>query len=229
MAKPEAEINALIGTDTIFSGGKYYTSETVGNTKRINLIIENQGTDSTLKLTSVLSSNSTEFSVVSSPLSISSLSSDTIKIDFTPSAAGTRNSTITIANNDSTDNPYIIDFIGYGNGLATEPSTPSAATFSNISTYKYGVSITPNTPLADESYLVLFKNGSAPTGTPVDGMSYNPGDVIGNAKVAYVGKNLSYLSKETYANSTYHVAVYSSINMLRPPLMVSILFCESAE
>ncbi|MEN8795064.1 MAG: endonuclease [Flavobacteriales bacterium] len=209
LAKPEAEINALIGTDTIFSGGKYYTSETVGNTKRINLIIENQGTDSTLKLTSVLSSNSTEFSVVSSPLSISSLSSDTIKIDFTPSAAGTRNSTITIANNDSTENPYIIDFIGYGNGLATEPSTPSAVTFSNISTYKYGVSITPNTPLADESYLVLFKNGSAPTGTPVDGMSYTPGDVIGNAKVAYVGKNLSYLSKETYANSTYHVAVYS--------------------
>lgn len=209
LPKPEAEINALIGTDTIYSGNKYYTSETVGNTKRINIIIENQGTDSTLKITSVTSSNATEFSVFSYPLTVDSLSRDTIKIDFTPSASGTRLSTLTIANNDSTENPYIIDLVGYGNGLASQPSSPSALAFSNIKTYKYQVNVTPTTPLSDESYLVLFKAKTKPTGIPVDGTAYSAGESIGNAKVAYVGKNLSYLSKETYANTKYHIAVYS--------------------
>ena len=114
LAKPEAEINALIGSDTVFSGSNYYTFETVSSTKRINVLIENQGTDSTLTLTSVISSNPTEFVVTSFPSTIDSLSVDTLKIDFTPSAAGTRNGTISIVNNDSSENPYIINFIGYG-------------------------------------------------------------------------------------------------------------------
>ncbi len=209
LAKPEAEINAIIGLDTVFSGSNYYTSENVGSTKRINIIIENQGTDSTLNLTSVVSSNLTEFSVVSFPTTVASLSNDTIKLDFSPSAAGARNATLTIVNNDSTENPYIINFIGYGNGYATEPATPASVTFSDITTYKYKTTFVPTTPLGDESYLVLFKNGSAPTGIPADGVEYSAGESIGNAKIAYVGTDLNYLSKETYANSTYHIAVFA--------------------
>jgi len=209
LATPEAEINALIDNDTVFSGASYFTSETLGSTRRINLIVENQGTDSTLRISGVTSSNATEFSVVSFPSTVDSLSNDTIRIDFTPSAAGTRTSTISISNNDTSENPYIINFVGYGNGLATEPATPSSVSFSNVKTYKYEVNFVPTTPLSDESYLVLFKKGSAPTGVPTDGVEYSAGESIGNAKVAYVGKNLSYLSKETHANSTYHVAVFA--------------------
>ncbi|MFT4695464.1 MAG: endonuclease I [Urechidicola sp.] len=209
LATPEAEINAIIGVDTVFSGTKYYTSEIVGNTKRINIIIENQGTDSTLNLTSVVSSNTSEFTVVSFPSSIVKLASDTIKLDFTPSTIGTRLGTLTIGNNDSTENPYIIDFIGYGNGLATQPSSPASVSFSDIKTYKYKTTFAGTTPLSDESYLVLFKSGSPPTGVPIDGIEYSAGESIGNAKIAYVGKNLDYLSKETYANSTYHIAVFA--------------------
>ncbi|MEN8928733.1 MAG: endonuclease [Flavobacteriales bacterium] len=209
LAKPEAEINAVIGTDTVFSGTTYYTSEMVGSTRRLNVIIENQGTDSTLDLTSVISSNSPEFSVISFPSTIARLTSDTIKIDFTPTAAGARLATLTIANNDANENPYLINFIGYGNGLATEPATPASITFSDISTYKYKTTFAPTTPLTDESYLVLFKNGSAPTGVPTDGVEYSAGESIGNAKIAYVGNNLDYLSKETYAGSTYHIAVFA--------------------
>jgi len=209
LATPEAEINALIDNDTVFSGASYFTSETLGSTRRINLIVENQGTDSTLRISGVTSSNATEFSVVSFPSTVDSLSNDTIRIDFIPSAAGTRTSTISISNNDTSENPYIINFVGYGNGLATEPATPSSVSFSNVKTYKYEVNFVPTTPLSDESYLVLFKKGSAPTGVPTDGVEYSAGESIGNAKVAYVGKNLSYLSKETHANSTYHVAVFA--------------------
>ena len=77
LAKPEAEINAIIDTDTIFSGGSYYTGETIANTKRINVIIQNQGTDSTLKITNVTSSNP-DFVVTNTSLNIPFLSSDTI-------------------------------------------------------------------------------------------------------------------------------------------------------
>ena len=209
LPKPEAEIQATIGTDTVFSGTNYYTSETVLSTKRINVIIENQGTDSTLRISGVTSSNPTEFNIVSFPSTVDSLSKDTLKIDFTPSSAGTRTTTISIANNDATENPYVINMVGYGNGLASEPSTPATLTFSNIKTYKYEVSYTGTTPLSDESYLVLFKKGSQPTGIPTDGIEYSAGESIGNAKIAYVGKNLNYLSKETQANTEYHIAVFS--------------------
>jgi hypothetical protein len=207
LAKPEAEINAVIDTDTIFSGGNYYTGEILANTKRINVIIQNQGTDSTLKITNATSSNP-NFVVLNTVLNIPFLSSDTIKIDFTPSTSGTISSLLTINNNDANENPYLINLVGYGNGLATEPSTPSVVT-SNSKTYSYEVNITPVTPLADEGYLVVFKNGAAPVGAPVDGQTYGAGDPIGNAKVAYIGTSLSCFPKEVYANSTYHLAVYA--------------------
>lgn len=207
LAKPEAEINAIIGMDTIFSGGDYHTGEMVGNTKRINIIIQNQGTDSTLDITNIMSSNP-DFVVANSITSVPFLSHDTIKIDFTPSNAGTITSSLIIDNNDSDENPYIIILIGYGDSLATAPNAPNVST-SNVKTYSYEVNITPVTPLSDEGYLVLFKNGSAPIGAPVDGMHYGAGDPIGNAKVAYVGTNLSCFPKEVYANSTYHLAVFA--------------------
>ena len=239
LATPEAEINAIIDTDTVFSGANYFTSENVGSTKRIKLIVENQGTDSTLRISGVTSSNATEFSVVSFPSTVDSLSNDTILIDFAPSAAGTRTSIISIANNDVSENPYIINFVGYGDGLATEPATPSSVSFTNVKTYKYEVNFTPTTPLSDESYLVLFKKGSAPTGIPTDGIEYTAGESIGNAKIAYVGKNLAYLSKETYANSTYYIDVFSysgsgiysnynptpgSNSLVTPPTMQSVSY-----
>lgn len=207
--RPEAEINAVIDNDTVFSGGSYYTSENVSSTKRVNIIIENQGLDSTLSISSVNSSNASEFAVTSFPTTIDSLSSDTIKIDFTPSAAGTRTSTITITNNDNNESSYIINLIGYGNGFATEPNAPSSVTFSNVVTYDYDVHYSPNSPLSDEGYIAIFQKGTAPVSTPIDGMDYNPGDMIGGAKVAYIGTDTLYSAKEVWANSTYYVAVFA--------------------
>ncbi len=209
LAKPEAEINAVIDGDTVFSGGNYYTAENLAATKRINVIIENQGTDSTLTISSVTSSNTPEFTVVSFATAIDSLSSDTLKIDFTPSALGTRSTVITINNNDGNENPYLINMIGYGGGLATEPNAPSSAATSDVTTYKYNVAYDPNSPASDEGYLVLFQKSVAPVVSPTDGVTYKQGDMIGGAKVAYVGSDTTYRSKETWASSTYHMAVYS--------------------
>lgn len=208
LPKPEAEINAVYSGDTVFSAGNIYVAENVGSTNSFQIVIENHGTDSTLDLSSVVSSNSTEFTVTSFDASIAANGTGNINIDFSPTAAGTRTSTLTIANNDANENPYTLNLIGYGNGFATEPSTPTIAT-SSVTTYRYTATITPNSPLNDEGYLVLFKKGSAPSTNPTDGVIYTPGDMIGDAKVAYAGTDLTYLSKETRANQTHHLAVYA--------------------
>lgn len=209
LAKPEAEINAVIDADTIFSGGTYFTSETVATTKRINVLIENKGTDSTLLISGVTSSNAGEFTVAGFAPSVAPLSNDTIKVDFTPSVAGTRQTVLTIANNDASENPYIINITGYGDGLATEPGAVTSVNLTNGKTYTYDASFTPNAvPLSDEAYLVLFSKSTITTG-PSDGIAYTAGDMIAGAKVAYVGANSTYEPKEVIANTTYNVAVYS--------------------
>jgi len=205
---PAAEINAKIDGNNVFDGDTYFTSETVGNTKRINVILENLGTDSTLTIGTVTSSSS-EYVIVSQPTSVDSLKSDTLKIDFTPTASGARNGIVTIPNNDATENPYVINITGYGNGLATEPTNVPGISISDIKTYKYKVNITSNNTISDEGFLVLFKNGAIPTGTPVDGTAYRAGDMIGNAKVAYVGTDTSYLSKECIASSSFYVSAFA--------------------
>ena len=64
--------------------------------------------------------NAGDFSVVSIPTTpITAGNSTTFQIRFIPSAAGVRNATISIANNDSNENPYNFNIIGTG-----IPNTP---------------------------------------------------------------------------------------------------------
>ena len=51
-----------------------------------------------------------------------------------------------------------------------------------------------------EQYLVLWKNGSPITESPVDATSYLRGDYIGDAKVAYVGSGTSFTPRGIIAN-----------------------------
>jgi len=60
-----------------------------------------------------------------------------------------------------------------------------------------------------EGYLVVWKEGSAPTGTPVDGTSYLRGDAIGDGKVAYVGNSLTFTPRGIRANIDYNYTVYA--------------------
>src|SRR5699024_1421554 len=60
-----------------------------------------------------------------------------------------------------------------------------------------------------ENYLVVWKKGSAPTAAPVDGTSYQRGDMIGGAKVAYVGNSTSFRPRGIRANIDYYFDVYA--------------------
>lgn len=96
--------------------------------------IQNTGT-STLSLTNaspyiaISGTNSGDFSVTSIPSSsISASGSTTFQVSFNPSAVGTRTASISIANDDSNENPYNFSIQGTGTNTA-----PTASSFSTSS------------------------------------------------------------------------------------------------
>lgn len=100
--------------------------------------IQNTGTD-TLTLTSVTSSDNTQFAVTGTTSgSIAALGSSTFTVTFDPNALGTQTSTITIVSDDPDEGTYTftvqgtgvapeINVQGNGTSIASGDTTPSAA------------------------------------------------------------------------------------------------------
>jgi hypothetical protein len=130
-------------------------------------------------------------------------------LTFAPTGNGSRTATITIANDDSDENPYVINLIAVGlDNLATEPTTnASNLTFSNVQAYTLSGSYTAGT--GAEKYLVLWSKNAPVSGNPIDGTSYQRGDIIGNAKVAYTGSAVSFVPRGVRANQPYYFSVYA--------------------
>src|SRR5690606_24468732 len=140
---------------------------------------------------------------------ISGGSSGTYTVNFAPGGTGTRVGTLSIGSDDADENPYIINFEGVGtDDLATEPSAnPTNLSFTNVEAYTLSGQYTAGAGAT--RYLVLWKNGSAVTEVPVDGTTYLRGDMIGAAKVAYVGSATSFTPRGIIANQDYHFAVFA--------------------
>jgi len=88
--------------------------------KQINYTISNTGNTSlTIGTISFSGSHLADFSVTTPPASIVGTgSSSSFVVQFDPSSVGTRNATISIANNDPDESPYLFDLQGVG----TSPS-----------------------------------------------------------------------------------------------------------
>lgn len=210
-AGPAQEINVVLNTTTIPNNGTAVFNGPVSTTTPITLTIENQGTANQLTVLSavITGANQGDFAVASTPSTINASSSAPLVINFTPSAAGTRNATLTIANDDANENPYVINLYGIGGSYASEPaSLPSGFTATNIKSYRYTVSFTPAST-APEGYIVLRKAGSPVTDVPADGTVYTRGDAIGTSKVAYDGTATSLAANDVVANTTYYYAVFA--------------------
>lgn len=114
-----AEIHVRQDTTDILSGTGSYHFGTVNvgsSSAAITFIIENTGTaDLTLSGITKGSSHPNDFTVMQ-PLSstVTPGGSTTFTVKFTPAAAGTRTATISIANNDSDENPYTFAVSGTG-------------------------------------------------------------------------------------------------------------------
>lgn len=203
---PTEEINVMLEGVTVLDGSNYF----VGNTSVINVTIENYGTNN-LNITghTFTGADAADFSSNITAGAIAGGSSQSYTINFTPTGTGSKFASIEIGSNDSDENPYVINFEGVGtDNLATEPTAnASNLTFNNVQAYTLSGAYNAGTGAA--KYLVLWKNGSAITGVPVDGTSYQRGDMVGDAKVAYVGTATGFTPRGIIANQNYYFAVYA--------------------
>lgn len=203
---PDREINVLVNGTTYLSGSTIY----LGASTSAGITIENLGIGN-LTISNVAFSGP-QASAFSSDITTGDLgpeSATPYTITITPAANGTHEATLTISNNDDDESEYVLHFQAGGlDGLATEPtSNPSGLTFPENKAYKLSGQFTAGTGATN--YLVLWSNGAPVSGTPVDGTTYLRGDVIGNAKVAYVGSATGFTPRGVIANQNYHFAVYA--------------------
>ena len=203
---PAREINIKLGGNNVLNNETYV----VGNTPSTVLTVENTGSeDLTLSSVSFSGTNSGDFSTDLNPTVIGAFSSQNFSLNYAASTIGSVSATLTIGNDDDDENPYTINLEAVGtDNLATEPtSNPSALNFTNVKPYTLSGEYTG--AVNAEQYLVLWKNGSPITESPVDATSYLRGDYIGDAKVAYVGSGTSFTPRGIIANQNYYFKVFA--------------------
>ena len=208
-AGPEQEIAASFSIINIPNNGDLYVNSAVGTPNVTSINLENLGTFGDLNITSPITISgpaAADYVMGSFPARISAGNIAPINYTFTPSVSGSRLATMTIPNDDSDENPFIINLIGIGGSYASEPAaSASALTFSNVKSYRMDVAWATT---AADGYLVLRKSGSAVTDAPVDGTEYDKGQAIGTSKVFYVGTGNAFTSQEIIANTGYYYAVF---------------------
>ncbi|NBP29770.1 MAG: choice-of-anchor D domain-containing protein, partial [Flavobacteriia bacterium] len=203
---PAREINVKINGTTALNNTTYV----IGNTANNVITIENSGVQTlTVTGTSITGANAADYTTNLNATTVAGLGSGNFTLTFAPTGNGTRTATISIANDDSDENPYVITLSAVGlDNLATEPTTnASNLSFSNLQAYT--LTGTYNAGNGAEKYLVLWSKNGPVSGTPMDGTSYQRGDIIGNAKVAYTGSSTTFVPRGVRANQPYHFAVYA--------------------
>lgn len=203
---PQTEINVKINGTTALNN----TSYVIGNTANNVITIENSGIASlSITGTTLTGPNAADFTTNLNVSSVAGLGSENFTLTFTPTGNGSRTATLTISNTDNDENPYVLTLLGVGlDNLATEPtSNPTNLTFSNVQAYTLAGAYTAGT--GAENYLVLWSKNAPVSGTPMDGTSYQRGDIIGNAKVAYTGSSVSFVPRGVRANQSYYFSVYA--------------------
>ncbi|WP_460218512.1 choice-of-anchor D domain-containing protein [Psychroserpens sp. MEBiC05023] len=128
---PGPEINVEGNATTIVDGDitpsgtddtDFGSINTVSGTNVNTFTIQNIGTSSlTISSINVTGANASDFTLTSSPTgSVAASGSTTFDITFDPSGVGLRTASVSIANNDSDENPYNFDI--QGTGIAGPPS-----------------------------------------------------------------------------------------------------------
>lgn len=203
---PAREINVKINGTTALNNTTYV----IGNTANNVITIENSGVQTlTVTGTSITGANAADYTTNLNATTVAGLGSGNFTLTFAPTGNGTRTATLSIANDDSDENPYVITLSAVGlDNLATEPTTnASNLTFSNLQAYTLTGAY--NAGNGAEKYLVLWSKNGPVSGTPLDGTSYQRGDIIGNAKVAYTGSSTTFVPRGVRANQPYYFAVYA--------------------
>jgi len=169
-----------------------------------NFSVTNTGTGS-LAVTSVASTNSTEFAVVSDGCTGTTLTNGQhclIGVQFSPSLGGTRTGSITVADNAAGGSPQTLAVTGTGYGIPTISFAPASLTFAsqNVNTTSAAQTVTVSNPGTDALLLgsisVTGANAAefaqsnncpaslAPLASCVINVSFKP--AAGGTQIAYV-------------------------------------------
>ena len=167
----------------------------VNNTVALPLGLFHVGLSGNLTIQSITitgpASGSYNLSSPSLPLTLTPGNAQVANINFTPNQPGTHQALLTIKSNDPTvDSVFQIQLYGIGGNLASAPAfAPSNLNVSNVKTYRYsiGMNLPLNGPDAYGGYLVLRSEGVPINAVPQNGVNYQRGMSIGNAKVLFVG------------------------------------------
>jgi len=208
-AGPVQEINVVESMTSIPNNGNVTASTPTGVPTTISLTIENLGTASPLAITSAMLTNNTAFTIPTAPVaSIPASTNITLDVIFTPTGSGTFTDELVIVNDDPDESNYIINLVGYGDGLASEPaSQPLGFNATLIKTYRFDNLLIAATP-APEGHLVL-QTDAAFSDAPVDGVEYGVGDIVGNSKVVHIGTATSFFTRGIIANTDFHYAIFA--------------------
>ncbi|RFC55000.1 endonuclease [Brumimicrobium aurantiacum] len=203
---PDKKIEVVVDGTPVLDG----TTIQIGTTASTSLELKNLGVnDLTVSGLTFTGNASADYTTTVSAGAIAGGGSTTGAIDFSTAANGSRISTLEIASNDPNVPVFTLNLYGIGaDNLATEPANgPSNLMFSNVEAYTMNVGFDASTDA--EAYLVVWKEGSAPTGTPTDGTAYMRGDVVGDGKVAYVGTSNTFTPRGIRAELDYYYTVYA--------------------
>lgn len=203
---PDKKIEVLVDGTPVLNGATIQIGTTASTSLELKNLGVNNLTVSALNFSGVASA---DFSTTVMAGAIAGAGNTAGTIDFSTSANGSRISVLTINSNDPNVPSFTLNLYGIGNdNLATQPTNgASNIAFSNVEAYTMNVGYDASSDA--EGYLVVWKQGSAPTGVPADGTAYKRGDVIGDSKVTYVGNALTFTPRGIRADLDYYYTVYA--------------------
>ncbi len=156
--------------------------------------------------------NADQFSITTQPTSTISVAgySDMI-IEFSPDASGPKTASISIENNDSNEDPCIVNLSGFG--VCIPPST-QATNFGTNNILHNQMNITWVRGNG-ANVLVVARQGGAVNADPVNGTTYTANAAFGSGTqigmgnyVVYSGTGTSETVTALMANTAYHYAIY---------------------
>ena len=186
----------------------------------VTYTIANEGTEETLTITGITlgGTDAGTFAVTSPSLPASILpgASLDLTLSFNPNTGqASHTASVQIASNDASNPEFNFTIYGVNGLFATEPAQEvSAIQFPINKSYRTQVAFNGNAVASDAlgGYVVVrSENGPVDT-APQDGIVYQRGQTIGNAKVIYSGRpssdDVSIVPTYVLAGKTYHYAAF---------------------
>lgn len=143
------------------------------------------------------------------PITIASLASEDVVVSFENPSVGTVSGLLTIVSNDADESPCTVNLVANAQPHCSIPDIDGGAVvISDVTDNSANIEVQSITA---SGYLVLVDT-AAITVAPLEGETYNVGDLIGTAIVAYVGTSNTFAVENLDPETTYNVSVFAYNN-----------------